>query len=378
MAQSRTSLHVEVQSPTMFETSPIPSSVNSSTVQSRIHTPSSSVPNTPLLLTRPTSPEKQSLVPLDSVGLLTAVAAQERRVLELKEELYKAESELQKLKTQWTIYESNKARVGFHELEHKRIRESSALRGDYAGRIPQWHGRTSECSSSWRTNQRKVFSGSRHARTLSLLSGRVSAPHSATSMNSKPSRVFGEATGSSARVSPPLTASQGASIHTQVHKDPQRPMDHDAILQTGKQLVGGFKSGLWTFLEDLKQVTVGEEVSKQAEEVPNRPRKQGSSLGKTTRMTISPNAKETITRQHVALRCKGGARNEHCANAIEVATADFVAGEKRNGTADTMLDRNANSSDSEYEWDSWDSPDAKAGDVQRRDTQVEPMVGASP
>lgn len=84
--------------------SPSRSSVRSSSSQSQAHTPSSSVPNTPLLPTGPPTPEKRSPYPADSISFLIALAAQERRVLELREELHKADEDLEKLKKQRAVH----------------------------------------------------------------------------------------------------------------------------------------------------------------------------------------------------------------------------------------------------------------------------------
>ena len=41
---------------------------------------------------------------------------------------------------------------------------------------------------------------------------------------------------------------------------PSANLAKDDILDTGKQLVGDFRQGLWTLFEDLRQATVGEEA----------------------------------------------------------------------------------------------------------------------
>ena len=51
----------------------------------------------------------------NSSGFLTSLAAQERRLLELREELQRAELELSHLKTQWAQYEAGRMRS---ELRH--------------------------------------------------------------------------------------------------------------------------------------------------------------------------------------------------------------------------------------------------------------------
>ena len=156
------------------EASPSRSSFQSSNA-SRIHTPSTSVPSTPLLATRPASPEKKALYPGESDNFLTALATQERRVLELKEELQKAEIDLRKLKKQWAAHEAKKKRNEARNLEQLQplktsLSESAANHDESPVLASRELDRRKTLSSSMRSSQRKVFSGSRHTRTLSLLS----------------------------------------------------------------------------------------------------------------------------------------------------------------------------------------------------------------
>lgn len=74
---------------------------------------------------RPPSPEKKAFH--DSNTFLTALASQERRVLELKEELHKAETELEKLKRQWTTHEAARKRNELRQLEPLQYVSSHAL-----------------------------------------------------------------------------------------------------------------------------------------------------------------------------------------------------------------------------------------------------------
>ena len=82
---------------------------------SKILTPVPSISAITLKPDRPPSPEKKALY--DSNTFLTALASQERRVLELKEELQKAETDLEKLKRQWTTHEAAKKRNELRQIE---------------------------------------------------------------------------------------------------------------------------------------------------------------------------------------------------------------------------------------------------------------------
>ncbi|MBE3047366.1 hypothetical protein IMZ48_33590, partial [Candidatus Bathyarchaeota archaeon] len=69
---------------------------------SRPHAPSHpSVPGTPVR-----QPAQQSTSPADASELIIAIAAQERRVMELREELGRAEADLNKIKRQWSTHEA--------------------------------------------------------------------------------------------------------------------------------------------------------------------------------------------------------------------------------------------------------------------------------
>ena len=245
-----------------LDISPSQSSVQSS----RVHTPSSSVPSTPVVSARAPSPEKKPLHPADSNTFLTALAAQERRVLELKEELQKAEGELDQLKKQWASHEAAKKRNELRHLEQlqplKTSMNSIALsrESELSPVARDSDQRKMPPPPSAKPSQRTVFSGSRHVRTLSLLS-----PKEPLAGSSVPTRGQGTTKRSRELVDTTkaptihdLSSAGDASVEIDAEsKNPPK----DLILETGKQLVGDFRQGLWTFFEDLKQVTVGDEAA---------------------------------------------------------------------------------------------------------------------
>ena len=244
------------------EASPSRSSFQSSNA-SRIHTPSTSIPSTPIMPTKPSSPEKRPLYPGESDNFLTAVATQERRVLELKEELQKAEMDLGKLKKQWAAHEAKKKRNEARNSEQLQplktsFPEYTTIREESPVSASRELDRQKSLSSSARSSQRKVFSGSRHTRTLSLLStnnskAELQYPPRGDSLTTK-SKTSPETVEAIPELTIPETPSKSI-------KDPSKNSDRDVIIETGKQLVGDFRQGFWTFVEDLKQVTVGDESS---------------------------------------------------------------------------------------------------------------------
>src|SRR4051812_49196163 len=72
------------------------------------HTPSSSTSATPITPFIPTPIGRSMFSPEDTGSFLVALAAHERRVLELREELNRAEKDLHMLKRQWEMHEATK------------------------------------------------------------------------------------------------------------------------------------------------------------------------------------------------------------------------------------------------------------------------------
>jgi len=250
-----------------IEISPV-LSAHSSNAHSRVDTPSSSVPSTPVIPERPPSPEKKALH--DSNAFLTALAAQERKVLELKEELQRAEANLEKLKKQWAVHETTKKRYELRQVEPLQPLSAqlpcAGTLADHETMVSGEQERRKLRPLTTRQPQRTVFSGSRHTKTLSLLtpkpsagdqsqpSGIISSPKKArrgTTEGSPRSKIIPELSSTSNMSDVPKSSRPRQSI-SGPPKDP--------ILDAGKQLVGDFKDGFWTFFEDLRQATVGEEI----------------------------------------------------------------------------------------------------------------------
>lgn len=144
----------------------------------------------------------------------------------------------------------------------KPVSSSSCADPSNLRKIRPDHERRRSLAINTKQSQRKVFSGSRHTRTLSLLSPKGSAeltPDSAVKVMGKSSNRIAR---SDTVFEPRQTTTTiiRASNNTVLNKTISGP-PKDAILETGKQLVGDLREGLWTFLEDLRQATVGEEAT---------------------------------------------------------------------------------------------------------------------
>ncbi|PUU80110.1 hypothetical protein B9Z19DRAFT_976006 [Tuber borchii] len=221
------------------------------------------------------TPGIEDITPDDPMAFLTALAAQERRVLELKEELGKAETELGKMKRQWAVHEATRK---FHDVATPigRLRplDTSSTCDDRERIISptreQYNARKATLNSLNGTGTRKVLPSQRHQRTLSLLSTDRSVykqPFAQPSdlsddspVSDKPPSVRRSQT--FAQTSTPLSSSASASPRPLSMNDFPRSAGQkgqEALLRTGKQMAEDFKEGLWTFIEDLRQATVGDE-----------------------------------------------------------------------------------------------------------------------
>lgn len=228
------------------------------------------------------------LTPDDPMAFLTALAAQERRVLELKEELGKAETELGRLKRQWAVHEATKKLHGITPSGTERLRplNTSIAAEDRGGGISsptreQYQARKATLNSLNGTNNRKVLPSQRHQRTLSLLATNNTNRDRSTYRQSFPqsAKLDEESSGDHVALmkrhtfaNPSSSHSTSISVSSQSTRPP-RPQSltdvsisttnrnsQDVLIRTGKQMAEDFKEGLWTFIEDLRQATVGDEA----------------------------------------------------------------------------------------------------------------------
>ncbi|KAJ5706647.1 hypothetical protein N7488_006448 [Penicillium malachiteum] len=243
----------------------------------------------------------------DGYDFLRAIASQERKVMELREELQRAETDLSTLKKQWALSEKSKKRteinlhaepliplrspdlngteVGSSASSHRREQSMSSVGSSVVppGRLSrelEWERRSSirtaaTAGTSISSNGRRVFQGS-HTRTLSLLSPVTATGPSSTS----PSLADNERVGRTPRSATlpsvernnhnnhntaanmminPIDESQVPEHLLSQWRKTMPPPSREALMRTGKQMASDLREGLWTFLEDIRQATVGEE-----------------------------------------------------------------------------------------------------------------------
>lgn len=212
-------------------------------------TPTSSVPPTPIdnsALSSPTDPN----------DFIVAIAAQERRVLELREELVRAEDELRKLKRQWTSSAAYRKRASHRNVEPLQAMasvldapwgydENASVR--YNSELERRKAiLRAQSQSAPKESKRTVIRGG-HARTLSLLS-----PTRSTNGDDNGLR-------SAEPYSKPPSITGPAPINKRATWAPRQSQPYQPT-NGMKQMANELKQGLWTFVEDLRQATVGDEA----------------------------------------------------------------------------------------------------------------------
>ncbi|KAL9595958.1 MAG: hypothetical protein Q9219_006118 [cf. Caloplaca sp. 3 TL-2023] len=199
------------------------------------------------------------MYPGDSSTFLIKLAAQEQRVLELREELEKAQHELKEARrsAEEVAWRPDDVRASYNRSD------SSSLRAEILTSVKAAGSEGKRRSlRNLRKTQRKVFSGSRHARTLSLLS-QGGAPQTSLDQplpeyTSQKSYVEQRENPTSDKTLNPNPSRPSAYVQLYKSKTGQ---PEEANIGTGKQLVGDLREGLWNFVEDLRQATMGEEAS---------------------------------------------------------------------------------------------------------------------
>jgi len=216
----------------------------------------------------PTHSPVLSASPNEATSFLNKLAAQERRVLELKEALRQAEAELETLKKQWAKEEATKKRSEVRSVQKLQplstpLPALDSLEDDPDG-SSEWlqkeMERRKDILSGVKTSNRKVFSGSKHLRTLSLLSperGHFNQPFPEPLSNNdatptQPRKIVRSSTSD-------MAAIMNGDKDDRWENASEASMSRDAFLKTGKQMATDIKDGLMTFFEDIRQATIGQE-----------------------------------------------------------------------------------------------------------------------
>ncbi|KAF3039042.1 hypothetical protein E8E12_008542 [Didymella heteroderae] len=315
------------------------------------------------------SPEAQPPSPENNI--LAVLAAQERYVLELKEELGKAEEDLKTLKKHYALHEANKRRNDVRKVAQLQPLNTALANIDAAhddedgGNL--WMQREMErrkaLLSNTKSSQRKVFSGSRHLRTLSLLSpDRAYAP----SFPKPTEASIDEAT--TKRATPPARSSTSSDVSRQLIDVTSNGnndlvglpnIQRDNILRTGKQLASDFSNGLFTFIEDIRQATVGDEAVNGAAEYsgPSQNRDGSAKVIRNTSASRPSLNRSASSRKSVQKKQSIGEDfwSEHGLSEPKTTSVNKKThAPKATRTPERQTARNSDSF--EEDWDNWDSP----------------------
>lgn len=226
--------------------------------------------------------------PTEDTDILTLLATQERRVLELKESLQKAEEGLAKLKSQWAAHESGRRRNDVRRIHQMRTISASTTskktgaRGDDDDGSSAWMydemARRKALIGHTKTSQGRVFSGSKQTKQLSLLKNTLDTsqppaptfPPTRTSTTTNaldirrsrdPTRKRLPTPRAHSSISPTvepyptLLDSHASQLVRTDSRSPQREM----LVQAGRQMATDLRQGLWTFLDDLRHAAIGED-----------------------------------------------------------------------------------------------------------------------
>jgi Domain of unknown function (DUF4048) len=381
--------------------------------------PSSSTSQTPMTPAFPSTADKDTVPPPvgDSVSFLVALAAHERRVLELREELGRAEGELERLKRQWALHEAAKKRGEARAVEPLRPMSNNlsshggvgVLSKEEVENIELWNAEQkrrraivngSLANGGLKTSassHRKVISGQRHTRTLSLLSpdrmqygqsfpqpANLNAELREGPLENKPGLSPSMALPPTKPSTAPKKSSdsgQGNNDSTTKARSSYQGPPREVLIRTGRQMAEDFKEGLWTFIEDLRQATVGDEgvnatasrttTSHGLTSTPKGAKKQGSK-GNLRGNGRSPNG-QVASSNNVApsseLLKKGGkgglsdARDSFWSEYGVQTPRTTVVRQKdstnKAGLTLQLTEERKGVDDDDDSWENWDSPNTK-------------------
>lgn len=334
-----------------------------------------------------------------SADFLTLVAGQERRVLELREDLAKAETELNNLKKRWATFEANKKRdqmkqnkllvnldeipgsgsPRIEEVEEERKRRRALVEMSNNG---QTHGAST--TALGRRGSKRIFEG-RHTRTLSLLSptSKNGQQQSSTSINDvmhmntpKGLEILAQeqdlhtAQPMSEGIIPPETLQFGFGKTYKdlaAHRKSLSPVAADIFMKQGKQMVDGVREGLWTFFEDMRQATVGEEAISGGAASRRTPRPTKSNVARTKSSSSKGGVTEQEQRKDDSFWKEFGLDTPH--KLSESATNDLSTRHiQQKSSTDSqnppeLLSDIRDSENEVDEWDAWESPRSSKQDT---------------
>ncbi|KAF5024884.1 hypothetical protein F66182_3042 [Fusarium sp. NRRL 66182] len=228
---NRLSLTLPIAPPTSDPSRPTPTS-----------SAMSSVPQTPI--------DSDIASPADANEFIIAIAAQERRVLELREELSRAEAELTSLKKKWTTQDKKGDPIPVEVYRSPVLPSDDESAPTRRSADADRRKLLQQSQNAAAPNRRRVLRGG-HTRTLSLLS--PAKPEAGFSL-------YQDRDHEHEPVTLPSIERRTAQL-TNPHLSKRaswQPRTQQNVAGV-PQLVEDFRLGLRAFVEDIRQITVGDE-----------------------------------------------------------------------------------------------------------------------
>ncbi|EUC34861.1 hypothetical protein COCCADRAFT_92307 [Bipolaris zeicola 26-R-13] len=207
--------------------------------------------------------------------------------------------------------------------------------------------------------QRKVFSGSRHLRTLSLLSpDRVdspSFPHTADLLdNQSPSMrpLHSARTSTSSEITRPLVS---PAEHDRYDMGGMPTIQREQLIRAGTQMATDFKKGLFTFIEDIRQATVGDEAVHTTDSASGSASAKGSKTNRKSSETRPPLSRSASSKKSTQQTGSFGDdfwKEMGLSDPKATATNKKTQAIKSTSTPQKQIRKVA----SEEDWDNWDTP----------------------
>ena len=337
----------------------------------------------------PPTPPESVISPTDPASFLVAVAGQERKVLELKDELYKAEQELKRLKRQWMHRESFKKGAESKHIEQLQPLDAIVAAGGDAGEtalITTRHSMEIDKRKALLNNlnipkdkdkdARRKFSGA-HTRTLSLLSPERSNyaqpfpfPPQESAEHSISSRE-------------PIIPDTSSAI-TRINSNKNRHSLQNGVTHNVKLIAEDVKAGLWTFMEDIRQATIGDEATGQTNKVTPDPVKAAS------KKSSKNNLRNSEKRRGQSPRGSPQPRMRDTSSGSLLDAAEPGADKSRPRTKTSLSKQKISRplslaapaiDDLDEGWSNWDSPVPKSprwsGSSATTDAPLTPSMGGS-
>ena len=300
-------------------------------------------------------------------NILAVLAAQERYVLELKEELTKAEADLNMLKSHWTRHEAMKRRT-----DVRKVTALEPLNTSLANSPPTQYEddgsnlwmqkemeRRKNLLNNTKTSQRKVFSGSRHLRTLSLLSpDRAESPSLTQPLNLQDEQIPNSRPQLTARASTSSDITRQvvtAGDHDRYEMGGMPTIQREQLIRAGTQMATDFKKGLFTFIEDIRQATVGDEAVNNADGSASASSVKGTSKHSRKVSDVRPPLSRSASSKK-STQPSGSVGDDFWKEMGLSEPKSSAVNKKTHALKNTTPQKQIRKMASEEEWDNWDTP----------------------